>query len=95
MLSTPVENGAAHHQPEDEGPLAQKLQRRKISQRLIEMIPKSSEPHLPEVAVYYGRVKCVLDVAESHCNKEPFYHCGLQNIAAGEPLLTMNVSNGV
>lgn len=38
-------NGAAHHQPEDEGPLAQKLQRRKISQRLIEMIPKSSEPH--------------------------------------------------
>lgn len=36
-------NGAAHHQPEDEGPLAQKLQRRKIAQRLIEMIPKSSE----------------------------------------------------
>lgn len=88
-------NGAAHHQPEDEGPLAQKLQRRKIAQRLIEMIPKSSEPHLPEVAVYYGRVKCVLDVAESHYNKEPFYHCDFQNIATGEPLLTMNVSNGV
>ena len=32
-------NGAAHHQPEDEGPLAQKLQHRKIAQRLIEMIP--------------------------------------------------------
>lgn len=88
-------NGAAHHQPEDEGPLAQKLQRRKIAQRLIEMIPKSSESHLPEVAVYYGRVKCVLDVAESHYNKEPFYHCDFQNIATGEPLLTMNVSNGV
>lgn len=87
-------NGAAH-QPDDEGPLAQKLQRRKIAQRLIEMLPKSSEPHLPEVAVYYGRVKCVLDVAESHYNKEPFYHCDLQNIATGEPLLTMNVSNGV
>lgn len=66
-------NGVAH-QPDDDGPLAQKLQRRKIAQRLIEMIPKSSEPHLPEVAVYYGRVKCVLDVVESHYNKEPFYH---------------------
>ena len=88
-------NGAAHHQPEDEGPLAQKLQRRKIAQRLIEMLPKSSEPHLPEVAVYYGRVKCVLDVAESHYNKEPFYHCDFQSIATGEPLLTINVSNFV
>ncbi len=88
-------NGAAHHQPEDEGPLAQKLQRRKIAQRLIEMLPKSSEPHLPEVAVYYGRGKCVLDVAESHYNKEPFYHCDFQSIATGEPLLALNVSNGV
>lgn len=87
-------NGVAH-QPDDDGPLAQKLQRRKIAQRLIEMIPKSSEPHLPEVAVYYGRVKCVLDVVESHYNKEPFYHCDFQNIVTGEPLLTMNVSNGV
>lgn len=87
-------NGVAH-QPDDEGPLAQKLQRRKIAQRLIEMIPKSSEAHLPEVAVYYGRVKCVLDVAESHYNKEPFYHCDFQSIATGEPLLALNVSNGV
>lgn len=86
---------AAAHQPDDEGPLAQKLQRCKIAQRLIEVLPKSSESHLPEVAVYYGRVKCVLDVAESHYNKEPFYHCDFQNIATSEPLLTMNVSNGV
>lgn len=87
-------NGVAH-QPDDEGPLAQKLQRRKIAQRLIEMIPKSSEAHLPEVAVYYGRVKCVLDIVESHYNKEPFYHCDLQNVASSEPLLTINVSNFV
>lgn len=59
------------------------------------MIPKSSEAHLPEVAVYYGRVKCVLDIVESHYNKEPFYHCDFQSVATGKPLLTMNVSNGV
>lgn len=59
------------------------------------MIPKSSEAHLPEVAVYYGRVKCVLDIVESHYNKEPFYHCDLQNVATSEPLLTINVSNFV
>ena len=59
------------------------------------MLPESSEPRLPDVAVSYGRVICVLAVAESHYHKEPFYHCDFQSIATGEPLLALNVSNGV
>lgn len=89
------ERDGAGHQLDDEAPLAHRLQRRKIAQRLIEMIPKSNETRLPNMAVYYGCVKCVLDVAGSYYYKEPFYHCDFQSVAANKPLLTMNVSNSV
>lgn len=76
------------------GSLAHHLLRKKMAQRLIEILPKTYEPELPQNCVYYGRVKCNLDVVPSHYYKdELYYHCDFQSIGTNAPLLTMNMTN--
>lgn len=76
------------------GSLAHRLLRKKMAQRLIEILPKTREPELPQNCVYYGRVKCSLDVVPSHYYKdELYYHCDFRSIDSNVPLLTMNMTS--
>lgn len=76
------------------GSLAHRLLRKKMAQRLIEILPKTQEPELPQNCVYYGQVKCSLDVVPSHYYKdELYYHCDFRSIDTNAPLLTMNMTS--